>query len=489
MSVVTKNQMYIDGKWTDGATEERLDVINPATEEVITTVPVATAADVDDAVAAARRAFDSGPWPQMRPAERAQVLLRMAAEFDRRRAELVELNIAEAGATRVLSEFLQIGVPIDHFAHLASNIVPAFEFERALRPVMGNGITQGMVVREPYGVAGLISAFNFPFYLNLFKVGPALAAGCTVVLKPSPFTPLEAMVIAEVAEAADLPQGVLNVVTGDVDAGEALTGHPGVDILSFTGSDAVGRKVYGQGAQTLKKVLLELGGKSAHIICDDVDLDKVMEAVLSGFIIHAGQGCGLFTRILVHESLHDELVARIKTVLDFITVGDPSDPNVAMGPLIRETQRARVESFIRAGQDEGAQIAYGGGRPANLDKGFFVEPTLFVGVDNSMKIARNEIFGPVAVVMPFRDDDEAVRLANDSDYGLAGGVWSGDSIRGLDIARRLRVGTVTVNGAGALNPEAPFGGYKHSGVGRENGEYGLSEFLQHKSINWRVGNA
>ena len=487
MATVKTTKLYMDGSWVDSSGTEMLEVINPATEDVIGTVPQATPADVHRAVAAARRAFDSGPWPRMTPTERGAVLAKMAAEFDRRRAELVELNIAEAGSTRALAEFLQVVTPIEHLNDLATRVMPRFDFQTPLDPVVGDEIGQGVVLREPYGVAALVTAFNFPFFLNLFKTGPALAAGCTVVLKSSPYTPLEALVIGEVAEAAGLPPGVLNIITGDIDAGEALTRHPDVDIVSFTGSDVVGRKVYGQGAETLKKVVLELGGKSANIILDDVDLDKVLQSVLGGFITHAGQGCALFTRILVHSSLHDELVARVKATLDFITVGDPADPSVMMGPLIREAQRARVEAFVRSGLDDGAQLAYGGGRPAHLDKGFFVEPTLFVGVDNSMKVARNEVFGPVGVVIPFRDEQEAIDIANDSDYGLAAGVWSGDPVRALGVARQVRAGMVVLNGGGGgYNPTAPFGGYKQSGIGREIGEYGLAEFLQHKAIHWPV---
>jgi aldehyde dehydrogenase (NAD+) len=480
--------LFIDGTWTDGQGGATLTVVNPATEETIAEVPQATPADVDAAVTAARRAFDEGPWPAMRPAERARILAAMADELDRRRAELVELNITEAGSTRMLADFLQVGTPIDHFRDMAHRVLPQFPFEEPVAPILGNGIGQGVVVREPYGVAALITAFNFPFLLNLAKLGPALAAGCTAVLKSSPYTPLEALVLGEIAEAAGLPPGTLNIVTGDVAAGETLTRHPAVDIVSFTGSDTVGRKVYGQGAESIKKVVLELGGKSANIILDDADLDRALESVLGGFITHAGQGCALQTRILVHRSLHDDLVARIVGTLGFISVGDPADPATMMGPLIREVQRERVEALIATGVAEGAQIAFGGGRPAHLDRGYFLEPTVFVGVDNAMRIAQEEFFGPVAVVIPFDDDDEAVRIANDSRYGLSGGVWSADVLRAAAVARRLRTGMVVVNGGGGgLNPAAPFGGYKQSGIGREFGQYGLAEYLQHKTLQWPAG--
>jgi acyl-CoA reductase-like NAD-dependent aldehyde dehydrogenase len=258
-------------------------------------------------------------------------------------------------------------------------------------------------------------------------------------------------------------------------------------MVSFTGSDAVGRKVYTQGADTLKKVVLELGGKSANVILDDANIEKVVGDVIAGFTIHAGQGCSLLTRTIVHESLHDELVSRVKAGLDYVKVGDPSDPATAMGPLISAQQRAKVEELIRVGQQEGAHIAHGGGRPAGLDKGFFVEPTLFTGVGNAMQIAQREFFGPVGIMIPFRTEDEAVRLANESQFGLGGGVWSGDPVRAYNIARQLRTGTVILNGGGGgLSPHAAFGGYKQSGLGREWGEHGLSEFLQTKSISWGV---
>jgi aldehyde dehydrogenase (NAD+) len=481
-------RLYIDGQWVDGSGDETIEVVNPATEEVLGTVPQASAADVERAVQAARTAFDDGPWPRMSPRERSAVLLKMGEVFNRRRAELVELNIREAGSVRMLAEFLQVGVPIEHFIDMADRVLPRFDFDLPMLPnaKLGQGIGQGIITREPYGVAALISPYNFPFFLNLFKLAPALAAGCTTVLKPAPTTPLEALIIGEVADEAGLPPGVLNIVTGDVDAGTVLTTHKAVDMVSFTGSDAVGRKVYNQASDTLKKVVLELGGKSANVILEDATLEKVVPDVIMGMTIHAGQGCSLLTRTLVHESLHDALVGAVKAGLDFIKVGDPAEPETTMGPLISAAQRDKVESLIRIGQDEGAQIAYGGGRPAHLDKGFFVEPTLFTGVDNSMQIAQREFFGPVGVIIPFKSEAEAVKLANDSDFGLGGGVWSADPARALAVARQMRTGTVTINGGGGggLSPHAAFGGYKQSGLGREWGEHGLSEFLQHKTISW-----
>lgn len=483
-----KSRLYIDGRWVEASSSETITVINPATEETLAEVPNASVADVRAAIDAARRAFDEGPWPGMSVAERSRILRSMGEAMQRRSQEIIALNVAEAGSTQMLAAFLQVGIPIDHFLDLADRVLPAFAFEEGVRPVIGMGIGQGVKLREPIGVAALITAYNFPFFLNLFKLGPALAAGCTVVMKPSPYTPLEALILGQIADEAGLPPGVLNIVTGDVDAGAELTTNPKVDVVSFTGSDGVGRQIYSQSAPTLKKVILELGGKSANILCDDTDLDKAVGDVVSGFTIHCGQGCSLLTRTLVHESLHDELVARIKAALDFVTVGDPADPATLMGPLIREAQRRKVEQLIRSGLDEGAQLAYGGGRPAGLDKGFFVEPTLFVGVDNSMTIARREFFGPVGVVIPFSTDDEAVALANDSDFGLGGGVWSADPVRAYGLARRIRTGMVTINGGGGgLNPDTPFGGYKQSGLGREWGASGLSEFLHHKSIVWSAG--
>lgn len=481
-------RLYIDGAWVKSHGGDVVEVLNPATEDVIGRVPLGTKSDVRAAITAARRAFDDGPWPNMSPRERAQIMGRMAEIMERRRPEIVDLNIREAGSVRPLAETVQVGVPIAHFRDMVERVMPTFGWERPLAPfVGGGGIGQGVIVREPYGVVALISAYNFPFFLNVMKLAPALAAGCTVVLKPAPTTPLEALVVAEIAEEAGLPPGVLNVVTGDEEAGRELTSHPGVDLISFTGSDVVGRSVYAQAAPTMKKVILELGGKSAALVCDDADLSRAVQDVVFGITVHAGQGCALLTRTLVHESRHDELVGLTKSVLDHIKVGDPADPSSTMGPLISEAQRRKVEALIKIGRQEGAQIACGGGRPPGLDRGYFVEPTLFTGVENSMTIAQQEFFGPVGVVIPFKDDDDAVRIANDSPYGLGGSVWSKDPARAYRIARRIRTGTVTVNGGGAgMSPHGAFGGYKQSGLGREWGEHGLDEFLQTKTISWAV---
>lgn len=481
------SQLYIDGRRTDGRSDSPILVRNPATEETVAEIPGSSLSDVRQAVEAARRAFDEGPWPRMKPAERAAVLLRMAEEMERRLPDLVAVNMAEAGSVRALAETLQTRVPVAHLRDMAERVLPAFAWERPMDPTIapGIGISQGVLRREAFGVCALISAYNFPFFLSMMKVIPALAAGCTAVLKPAPATPLETLLIGDFADAAGLPPGVLNIVTGDIEAGRELTTHPMVDLVSFTGSDTVGRTVYAQAAASLKKVVLELGGKSANIVRADGDLDGAVRSALAGITTHAGQGCSLLTRTLVHESVHDELVARLSAGLAAVRVGDPADPATTMGPLISEAQRDKVEKLIRVGEEEGARIVCGGRRPAGLDRGYFVEPTLFVGVDNDMTIARTEFFGPVGVVIPFRTDEEAVRIANDSPYGLAGAVWSADTVAAYEMASRIRAGGVTINGGSAgVNPRAAFGGYKQSGLGREWGEFGLDEYLQTKTVSW-----
>ncbi|MFA1538169.1 aldehyde dehydrogenase family protein [Actinomadura monticuli] len=492
MSEVPDHRLYVDGRWEESTGDAWIDVVNPATEEVLGRVPDGTREDVARAVRAARRAFDEGAWPSMPVRERAAIMVRMAEIMERRAAELVDLNIAEAGSVRMLAETLQVGVPIQHFRDMAERIMPAFAWERPMPPtvVPGLGIGQGVLRREPFGVAALIPAYNFPLFLSVMKLAPALAAGCTTVLKPAPAAALEVVLLGEIAEEAGLPAGVLNIVTGGIDAGRELTTNPMVDLVSFTGSDSVGRQVYAQAAGGIKKVVLELGGKSASIVCEDADLDKVLGEMLAGITVNTGQGCSLFTRTLVHRSRCDELVAKAVAALEFVSVGDPADPATAMGPLISRAQRDKVEKLVRTGEEEGARIAFGGRRPAHLDRGYFFEPTLFTGVDNAMTIARTEFFGPVGSVIAFDDDDEAVRLANDNPYGLAGSVWAADPVRAYGIATRVRAGLVSVNGGGGgVTPHVAFGGYKQSGLGREWGEHGLDEFLQTKSIAWSVGSA
>jgi aldehyde dehydrogenase (NAD+) len=480
--------LYIDGQWVDASSDEQLDVINPATEAVMGQVPQASVADVDRAVAAARRAFDEGPWPRMSPRERSDALLRFTQAVADRRAELVDLIIAEAGAARPIAEALQFDVPLK-FAFWFAERAATFPYMDPLPPAIGpRGLGQGVILKEPIGVVAAITAFNYPMYLNLAKVVPALAVGNTVVLKPSPYTPLEALVLGEIADAAELPPGVLNVVTGDVAESERLTTHPDVDMVSFTGSDFVGKKIMSQAAEGLKKVVLELGGKSPNIVFAGSDIVTFAVSAAYTFTIHAGQGCALPTRILAERSVYDEVVEGLTKFLGKIKVGDPTDPKVGMGPLIRDVQRERVERYVAAGTDEGARLVCGGGRPADLAQGFFFEPTLFADVDNSMSVAQDEIFGPVGVVIPFDSEEEAIAIANDTRYGLAAGIWHPKPTRAFELAQQVKAGTVTINGGGG-GPSlwGPFGGYKQSGIGREFGDYGMLEFTQLKTVSWSAG--
>jgi aldehyde dehydrogenase (NAD+) len=479
--------LFINGQWRSKTREPDLEVVNPATEEAIAVVAQAGVADTDLAIQAARRAFDEGPWPRMSPYERSACMIRMADAMERRRGELVDRTIAETGCSRPVTEANQVGTPLAVFRDFAERVAPTLRLESPMSPFTrdGVGLGQGAVIREPIGVASLLSAFNFPMALNVFKCGPALAAGCTMVLKPSPLTPLSALYVAEAAEEAGLPPGVLNVVIGDIPVGERLTRSPDVDVVSFTGSDVVGKKVYMQAAEGLKRVVLELGGKSANIITDDADLERATMAVVANMTIHAGQGCSALTRTLVHRSRYDELIDRVRARLATVVIGNPAEPETTLGPLMSAAQRARVEKYVALGQAAGGEVLVGGRRPEHLDRGFFYEPTVFVNVDNSMRIAREEIFGPVGVVIPFDTDADAVTIANDSKYGLGGGVWARDPGRAFQIAKQMRTGYIDINGGGPpLSPYGPFGGYKSSGVGREWGEWGVAEFLEEKSITW-----
>ena len=482
-------QLYIDGKWTNGTGKDEIAVINPATEETFARVPEASADDVEQAIIAARRAFDEGPWGRTTPRERSKVLVGFADILERRMNEFVDLVVAEVGTPLKLAKGLQVFVPLLMFRDTVDRVLTTFDFSSPLPPTFGAGIGQGVVLREPIGVVSAISPFNYPFFVNLSKIAPALAAGCTTVLRPSPFTPLSAIEIARAAEEAGLPPGVLNVVTGDIEAAKLLTTHPAVDLVTFTGSVPVGAEIMRQAASGIKKVVLELGGKNATVLLEDCNLDLAVADAAIGMIRNTGQGCGCISRILVHESRYDEAVEGLVARVAAYKIGSPTDPETDIGPMIRESQRARTERYVGIGKDEGARLAYGGGRPegAEFDKGFWVEPTVFADVKSSMVIAQEEIFGPVGVVIPFSDDAEAVAIANDSTLGLNGAVWSADPVRGYKLCTQIKAGRMVLNGAGgAPNPHAPLGGYKMSGIGREFGEVGMAEFLETKAVSWGV---
>jgi len=483
------NRFFIGGDWVDSKNPSgEIQVLNPATEQVIAVVPEASAADAGRAVTAARMAFDHGPWPHMQPRERAKLLLRMAERMEARKAEILDLLVAEAGAARRTVESLHWKTCFDHFVDLAERVVAGHQVERGIPPLVGKaGVGQGVVMDDPVGVATLITAFNFPFHLNLMKIGPALGAGCTVVLKPSELTPLSGLILGEIAAEAGLPDGVLNIVPGGPEAGRELAVNPGVDLVSFTGSGAVGKLIVRQSAETLKRVVLELGGKSASIVFADADLDAAARAVVSNMTLHSGQACVLHTRTLVEKTVHDDLVERVVTLLREIRLGDPADPENMMGPLISDMQRTRVLGYVDSGREEGADIAFGGGVPAELPRGFYVEPTLFTGCTNDMKISQQEIFGPVGVVIQFEDTEQAVTLANDTKFGLGAGVWSRDARKAYGIARQMRAGLVQINGGmGGASPFGPYGGFKESGIGREYGEFGFSAYLESKTIGWPI---
>ncbi|HEV8482517.1 MAG TPA: aldehyde dehydrogenase family protein [Blastocatellia bacterium] len=465
-------KLYVNGQWVAPAGNGTLDVINSTTEEVMGRIPEGTPEDINRAVEAARAAFEG--WSTTPVQQRAELLTRMSAGLAARQSEIAAIIAAEVGMTLPLANAVQAGMPAMEMGSYAK-LLTEYSFEEQI----GNSL----VIREPVGVVGCITPWNFPLHQVVAKVAAAMAAGCTIVLKPSEVAPLTAFILAEIAHEAGLPAGVFNLVSGlGTVVGEALASHPDVDMISFTGSTRAGKRVSELAAQTVKRVALELGGKSANIILDDADLEKAVQGGVANCYFNSGQTCSAHTRMLVPRSRHDEAVKLAKAAAESFTVGDPRVGKVKLGPLISDVQRERVRGYIKKGIEEGATLVTGGAEaPDGLERGYFVRPTVFANVRNDMTIAREEIFGPVLSIIPYEDEDDAVRIANDTPYGLAGGVWSSDPERAKRVARRLRTGQVDING-GSFNPFAPFGGYKQSGNGRELGRYGFEEFLETKSL-------
>ncbi|HEX3788330.1 MAG TPA: aldehyde dehydrogenase family protein [Pseudonocardiaceae bacterium] len=470
--VTIRTGHVIAGELRDGGSA-RIEVVNPATERVIASVPAGTAADVDEAVAAARAAFAG--WSATSVAERTAVLRRISAGLAARNEEIAAIVTAEMGSPITFSRRVQAGLPVATSAGIADLLDGGF----ASSEEIGNSL----VVREPIGVVGAITPWNYPLHQVVAKVIPALAAGNTVVVKPSEVAPLSVGILFEVLAEAGVPAGVVNLVhgTGPV-VGEAIAGHPGVDMVSFTGSTAAGRRVSAVAAATVKRVALELGGKSANVLLPDADFGKAVRTGVANAFINGGQTCTAWTRMLVPADRHDEVVEQVVAAAAKYGVGDPTQDATRIGPMVSAAQRDRVLGYIGKGVDEGAVLATGGADPVDgLTEGYYVRPTVFAGVTTEMTIANEEIFGPVLSVLPYTDEDDAVRIANSTIYGLAGAVFGADQEHAVAVARRLRTGQVDVNG-GAFNPVAPFGGYGQSGNGRELGRFGLEEFCEVKSI-------
>lgn len=492
MKNILRNQLFVDGQWLDGDHLQHQAIVNPADEGIICEAPLAAQSEVELALQAARRAFDEGEWPGLSRAQRVAYLRGFHDYLISQRERIIGLIVTECGATQMVAAVMHFDMSMKHAAQLLEDAL-RLEPESVpleLSPAMDGTTTLGgaQLIYEPVGVVAAITAYNFPFFLNVVKVFHALVTGNTAILKPSPYTPLQAFVLGEAALACELPAGVLNILNGDLLVGERLTTDERVDMVSFTGSDVVGSKIMTQAAPTLKRLHMELGGKSALIIRHDADLQKAAMAGLMSFTLQAGQGCALTTRHLVHNDVRAQYVDMLREMSAFIKVGNPLQADVTMGPLIRESARERVERYIAAGIDSGATLAFGGDRPTDLGKGYYVNPTVFDNVDNQSSIAQEEIFGPVAVVMGFDSDAQAVRLANESNYGLGGMIFSGDAGQAYRMALQVRAGNVAINGgAGTMLSAAPFGGYKRSGFGRELGRHGLVDFCQVKNISYHAG--
>jgi aldehyde dehydrogenase (NAD+) len=474
MKSLVYDQLFIGGRWQAPATGQRISVISPHTEQPIGETPEAAPADVDKAVAAARDAFDNGPWPRLSPSERMEKVEKLTAVYSGHVDEMADLITAEMGSPR---SFSRLGQAAGALAQMHLVMATAREFPWAER-------RQGLfgevhVRRAPVGVVGAIVPWNVPQFLIMPKLIPALIAGCPVIVKPAPETPLDAMWLAEMLDEIDLPEGVVSIIPGGRETGESLVTHPGVDKISFTGSSATGRRIAALCGEQLKRVSLELGGKSAAIILDDADIGHTIRSLKTAGLMNNGQACVAQTRILASERLHDEVVDALADMMSGLKVGDPTDGETDIGPLVAQRQQHRVQGYIQGGHDEGARIVVGGADKP-YDRGWYVRPTLFVDATNDMRIAREEIFGPVLTVLKYSDERDAVRIANDSDYGLAGSVWTNDTAHGLEIAEQIRAGTYGVN-MYTLDTSCPFGGFKQSGIGREFGAEGLSEYVELQS--------
>jgi aldehyde dehydrogenase (NAD+) len=467
-----RDKLYIGGEWVNPAGSETIDVVNASTEEVMGRIPQSTSEDVDRAVSAARKAFET--WSQTELIERADLMRAIAGALASRADEIAATISQELGMPVGLSKAIQAGLPTMTFTSM-----PGLLEEVVWEQEIGNS----MVVREPAGVVGAITPWNYPLHQIAAKVAPALAVGCTVVLKPSEVTPLSAFILAEIMDEVGAPAGIFNLVTGTGPVvGEAIVAHPGVDMVSFTGSTRAGRRVSELAAKDVKPVALELGGKSPNVILDDADLETAVTDGIAKCFLNSGQTCSALTRMLVPREKLGEAEKIAASVAEQYTVGDPFDEATRLGPLVSDVQRERVRGYIRKGVEEGARLVTGGDQPPDgLDRGYYVRPTVFSDVRADMTIAQEEIFGPVLAIIPYDDEEDAVRIANDTVYGLAGGVWSADEEHAKRIAKRIRTGQVEVNG-GAFNPLAPFGGYKQSGHGRELGPFALEEYLQVKSL-------
>jgi aldehyde dehydrogenase (NAD+) len=477
---ISYDSFFIGGEWVRPSSAARIDVTSASTEETIGSVPEAQEADIDAAVAAARRAFDDPDgWSQQEPAERAAAIERLAVALEARAGEMAQRVSAQNGMPISIATMLEGGFPVVVLRYMAGLVANAsFEEER---PGHLGGTT--IVRREPIGVVGGIVPWNYPQTLAAFKYGPALAAGCTIVLKPSPETVLDAFLLAEAAADAGIPPGVINIVPGGREVGAYLVQHRDVDKVAFTGSTAAGRRIAETCGRLLRPVTLELGGKSAAIVLDDADLDlaKIGNDLFAATLVNNGQTCYLGTRVLAPRSRYDEVIDTLAAFASSLAVGDALDPATQIGPMASDRHRDRVEGYIAKGTSDGARLVTGGGRPRDLDRGWFVEPTVFADVDNASTIAQEEIFGPVLAVIPYRDEEDAIRIANDSDYGLGGSVWTTDAEHGKDVARRVRTGTIGINGY-LPDPGAPFGGVKASGIGRELGPDAVTAYQQYKSI-------